>query len=43
MAATNNIEINKNLKKIAINFGLNLTESDKCLENEEISDKILIG
>ena len=43
VAATNNIEINKNLKKIAINFGLNLTESDKCLVNEEISDKILNG
>ena len=35
--------INKNLKKIVINFGINSTQFDKCLVDETISDKILNG
>ena len=34
-------EINKNLKKIVMNFGINSTQFDKCLIDENISDKIL--
>ena len=36
-------EINKNLKKIAVNFGINSAQFDKCLIDEAISDKILNG
>ena len=36
-------EINNNLKKIVMNFGINPTQFDKCLIDETISDKILNG
>ena len=36
-------DINKNLKKIVMNFGINPTQFDKCLIDETISDKILNG
>ena len=36
-------DINKNLKKIVMNFGINSTQFDKCLIDETISDKILNG
>tara|TARA_B100000686_G_C16740019_1_gene946017 strand:- start:845 stop:1462 length:618 start_codon:yes stop_codon:yes gene_type:complete len=36
-------EINKNLKKIVKNLGINSTKFDGCLNNEVISDKILNG
>jgi len=36
-------EINKKLKKIVINFGINSEQFDKCLVDENISDKILNG
>ena len=34
-------DINKNLKKIVKNLGINSEKFDRCLINEEISDKIL--
>ena len=34
-------EINKNLKKIVKNLGISSTQFDKCLIDEDISDKIL--
>ena len=34
-------DINKNLKKIVDNLGINSTQFDKCLINEVVSDKIL--
>ena len=34
-------DINKNLKKIVENLGINSTQFDKCLINEVVSDKIL--
>ena len=34
-------DINKNLKKIVNNLGINSTQFDKCLINEVVSDKIL--
>tara|TARA_B100000029_G_C17070092_1_gene776503 strand:+ start:20 stop:637 length:618 start_codon:yes stop_codon:yes gene_type:complete len=34
-------EVNKNLKKIVKDLGINSENFDKCLFNEEISDKIL--
>ena len=34
-------DINKNLKKIVKNLGINSTQFDKCLIDEAISDKIL--
>ena len=34
-------DINKNLKKIVDNLGINSTQFDKCLIDEAISDKIL--
>ena len=43
MSGTNIKDINKNLKKIVMNFGINSTQFDKCLINETISDKILNG
>jgi len=36
-------DINKKLKKIAMNFGINSSEFDKCLIDESVSDKILNG
>ena len=36
-------DINNNLKKIVMNFGINSAQFDKCLINETISDKILNG
>tara|TARA_B100000029_G_scaffold494574_2_gene558492 strand:+ start:5434 stop:6057 length:624 start_codon:yes stop_codon:yes gene_type:complete len=42
-SGTNIEEINKNLKKIVVNFGIGPTQFDKCLINEAISDKILNG
>ncbi len=35
--------INQNLKNIVGNLGINSVEFDKCLINDEISDKILNG
>ena len=34
-------DINNNLKKIVMNFGINSAQFDKCLVDETISDKIL--
>ena len=34
-------QINENLKKIVLNFGINEIKFDKCLNNEKISDRIL--
>lgn len=34
-------EVNKNLEKIAKDFGISKTQFEKCLVNEKISDKIL--
>ena len=36
-------DINTNLKKIVMNFGINSAKFDKCLIDETISDKILNG
>ena len=36
-------DINQNLKKIVKNLGISSKQFDKCLINEEISDKILRG
>ena len=36
-------DINNNLKKIVMNFGINSAQFDKCLIDEAISDKILNG
>jgi len=36
-------DINTNLKKIVMNFGINSAQFDKCLIDETISDKILNG
>jgi len=36
-------DINENLKKIVMNFGINSAQFDKCLIDETISDKILNG
>ena len=36
-------DINSNLKKIVMDFGINSTQFDKCLVDETISDKILNG
>lgn len=36
-------EINKKLKKIALDFGINTIQFDKCLNNEVVSDRILNG
>ena len=43
MSGSNIKNINKNLKKIVMNFGINPTQFDKCLIDETISDKILNG
>ena len=43
MSGSNIKDINKNLKKIVMNFGINPTQFDKCLIDETISDKILNG
>ena len=43
MSGSNIKDINKNLKKIVMNFGINPTQFDKCLIDEIISDKILNG
>ena len=43
MSGSNIKDINKNLKKIVMNFGINSTQFDKCLIDETISDKILNG
>ena len=41
-ASSSNLnDINTNLKKIVINFGINSAQFDKCLIDEAISDKIL--
>jgi len=34
-------QINENLKKIVLNFGINEIQFNKCLNNEKINDKIL--
>ena len=36
-------DVDKNLKKIALNFGINSIQFDKCLTDEVISDRILNG
>ena len=36
-------DVNKNLKKIAKSLGISSTKFDKCLIDEDISDKILNG
>jgi len=36
-------DINKNLKKIVKNLGISSAQFDKCLIDEDISDKILNG
>ena len=43
MGGSNINDINKNLKKIVMNFGINSAQFDKCLIDEAISDKILNG
>ena len=43
MSGSNIKDINKNLKKIVMDFGINPTQFDKCLIDETISDKILNG
>ena len=43
MSGSNIKDINKNLKKIVMDFGINPTQFDKCLIDETISDKILSG
>ena len=43
MSGSNIKDINKNLKKIVMNFGINSAQFDKCLVDETISDKILNG
>ena len=43
MSGSNMKDINKNLKKIVMDFGINPTQFDKCLIDETISDKILNG
>jgi len=40
---TNIEEINKNIKKIVKGMGISSTQFDKCLIDEDISDKILNG
>ena len=42
-SASNVNDININLKKIVMNFGINSAQFDKCLIDETISDKILNG
>jgi protein-disulfide isomerase len=42
-AGSNIEEINKNIKKIVENLGISSTRFDKCLIDEDISDKILNG
>jgi len=37
------VEVNKNLKKIAQDLGISSLDFEKCLINEDISDKILNG
>ena len=41
--ASNVNDINKNLKKIVKNLGISSVQFDKCLIDEDISDKILNG
>ena len=41
--ASNINDINKNLKKIVKNLGISSVQFDKCLIDEDISDKILNG
>ena len=41
--ASNINDINKNLKKIVKNLGISSIQFDKCLIDEDISDKILNG
>ena len=41
--ASNLNDINKNLKKIVKNLGISSAQFDKCLIDEDISDKILNG
>ena len=36
-------DVNNNLKKIVMNFGINSAQFDKCLIDETVSDKILNG
>ena len=36
-------EVNKNLKEIVKNLGINSNDFDQCLIDEDISDKILNG
>jgi len=42
-AGVNINEINNNLKKIVKNLGITSMEFNKCLDDEDISDKILNG
>ena len=43
-ASSSNLnDINTNLKKIVMNFGINSAQFDECLIDETISDKILNG
>ena len=41
ISGSNFDEINNNLKKIAKSFGINNIEFDKCVNNDDIADKIL--
>jgi len=43
MDGSNINNINKNLKKIVMKFGINSAQFDKCLIDETVSDKILNG
>jgi len=42
-AGSNVDDINKKLKKIVMNYGINSKQFDECLVDENISDKILNG
>ena len=42
-AGSNINDINNNLKKIVKNLGISSEQFDKCLIDEDISDKILNG
>ena len=40
-SGSNTDQINNNLRKIVKDLGINSSQFDKCINNEEISDKIL--
>ena len=42
-SGSNTDQINNNLRKIVKDLGINSSQFDKCINNEEISDKILNG